>query len=124
MGHKIKTTVFDSHRNSYATDVHVEHSCDLRSSQINIDGFEPINQSMTGIKLSINLQFYRTKADKDAGGQPFQAVNNLDNMQSINHLQKNISFAEAAALNASAVNGYVNDYLVGLYGEINVEEVI
>lgn len=124
MGFKIKTTVYDSHRNSYATDAHVEHSCDLRSSQINIDGFEPINQSMTGIKLSINLQFYRTKADKDAGGQPFQAVNNLESMQSINHFQKNISFAEAATLNAAAINGYALAHLQGIYGEINVEEVI
>ena len=111
MANKITTIVYDNQGNSYQTDVYVTHDANIN------------NQILEGLKIPIILNFYKNQASKEAGFQKFSAIKTVENKEPINSFLKEITVQDAPLVSPLVVQGYVTEFLKGIYGENNVVEI-
>lgn len=113
MANKILTTVYDNHGNEYTTDVYVIHDTNIS------------NMNLAELRIHIILNFYKDQNYYTSGFTAFQAISSLslDPFSYITSYVKEITPEEAPLLNAVMVQGFVTDYLKGIFGTDNVIEV-
>lgn len=111
MANKIKTTVYDNHGNTYKSDVYVQNDTFVNS------------EIMASLHLPVTLMFYKDQQAKNDGFIPFIAVDNLTDKRGITVFVKQLTQQEALDFNSAALQRYATEYLKGIYGDANVEEV-
>lgn len=111
MANKIKTTVYDNHGNSYASGVYVQNDTFVNS------------EILASLHLPVTLTFYKSQQAKTDGFIPFVAIDNLTDKRGITAFVRQLTEQEALNFNSAALQQYVTEYLKGIYGDANVEEV-
>ena len=110
MANTIKTNVFTDNGTVYSADVYVKHL--------------PILNKLDQGQLIVQFSFYKDTESFTAGFTRLHPVMTLENKIPITVFTKELTMEQVMNINGLSIQSYVTEYLKGIYGEDNVEEVV
>lgn len=109
MAHLIKTNVYDSLGNTYEGTVIVKHLPDF--------------SYLDKLSIIINLKIWKSVSAYQSNFGEINPIISFDNRNGINSFIKELTVEQATNPTKDMINGFALEYLEGIYGEGNIEDI-